>query len=465
MEISSSMWKGRLFSLKNKEVLMINNTSLLYFPINVIPNTIYRLTLEIYCKGGNGVIFCNFYGNKYYDFPHSKLVCENNWKKFDVNIITEDFSKDIPIKLRIWRGKEGTGSVFIRKVIINNSKIPIKSHSFIEDYKNGSLKVLFLRYTTKEINQMALTKAFVDNGFSVKAICFNKYMDCFGKEKLQNFIKSEALLFKPDWIHMQLQFFDKTVDPTTILQIRENLPNTIITNNTIDIREYAVPYFVNISKHIHKALISSEGQLEMYRKAGSLNVDYWQVGVNVNAFYRMPDEIRNKLYKKYKHDIVFCANNISHNFPGTNLRKKVINHLQIKYGDRFKLYGKWRDRPSNYISYLKQNEVYNASKIIISINNFNNVYKYFSKRQLIAMACGTLTLSSYIPGMEEYFENGKDLVWFKDEKECYDLLEYYLNNNEKREEIGKQGSKIVNKNHSYFCRVRELSVRLGFKEW
>ena len=90
------------------------------------------------------------------------------------------------------------------------------------------------------------------------------------------------------------------------------------------------------------------------------------------------------------------------------------------------------------------------------------VYKYFSNRQLISISSGTMTLSKYIPGMEEYFENGKNIVWFNTEQECMQLIDFYLKNDDLREEIGKNGEKEIIKSHTYLERVKELSYRIGF---
>ena len=59
------------------------------------------------------------------------------------------------------------------------------------------------------------------------------------------------------------------------------------------------------------------------------------------------------------------------------------------------------------------------------------------------MATGTLTLSKYIPGMEEYFINHKHLVWFDTIEECMDMIKFYLENDNEREKIGINGAKIL----------------------
>ena len=72
------------------------------------------------------------------------------------------------------------------------------------------------------------------------------------------------------------------------------------------------------------------------------------------------------------------------------------------------------------------------------------------------MASGTATVSRYVPGMEEYFTNGKDILWFKTVEECIDLCKYYLLHNKEAKQIGCAGAKIVKENFSYYSTVKDL---------
>jgi len=227
-----------------------------------------------------------------------------------------------------------------------------------------------------------------------------------------------------------------------------------------------VPFFIELSEIIDFTFISNVGQLDLYRKNGCKNVDYWQYGVDVNKAKPLSTKEKDVLKSKYNHDIVFCANSYD-GFPGYYIRKSIVSEVYKKYGSRFAIYGNgWDTIAKNSskpnIKYFEQNNVYNSSKIVLSINNFNDIEMYFSGRQLLAMASGTLTLSHYIPGLERYFENGKDLVWFKTEDECMKLIDYYLNNEGEAKRIGLNGSAKVLKEHSYEARIKELGIKLGF---
>jgi len=131
MEIFQPSWRGRSINSRKdsngrKYTAMVGPKSLLYIPVNILPNAVYKVTLELCRESGNGIIYCNLYGNRNYDFHHSKILCENgNWTTFDVDVITKDFPKTVPMVFRIWRGSEGSGSILVRKIIVQLEEGPV----------------------------------------------------------------------------------------------------------------------------------------------------------------------------------------------------------------------------------------------------------------------------------------------------------------------------------------------------
>jgi hypothetical protein len=241
-----------------------------------------------------------------------------------------------------------------------------------------------------------------------------------------------------------------------------------VSNWTTDVLNYPHPYFVDIGKIIQKPLIPSEGQLKLYRDAGCKNVDYFQAGYDQKYFYRKSEEERKELREKYNHDIVFCANNPKwYPYPDLNFRKNITLEIYKKYKNEFGVYGYfWEDLISNnmgHLNFYEQNDVYNGSKIVLSVSCYNDVRKYFSNRLPIALAAGTMVMSKYFPGIEEYFENHKHLVWFNTKEECLYLIDYYLKHDDEREQIGINGAQEALLRHTFDYRINELSYRLGFK--
>lgn len=124
MEILQPLWRGTMIQSRKdvggKYVAMRGAKSLLYIPVDVSPNSTYRVTLELKRSGGNGLAFCNIYGNRKFDFCQSKISCSgSSWNTYDIDITTKEFPKTLPLVFRIWRSPAGTGELFVRKIVIS----------------------------------------------------------------------------------------------------------------------------------------------------------------------------------------------------------------------------------------------------------------------------------------------------------------------------------------------------------
>jgi len=336
----------------------------------------------------------------------------------------------------------------------------LKRHNTIP----GAKKVLFVPLNTLMVDYY---EAFMDNNFELYSMNYAEkwkaleYTPVIKDAVEQMFIKACEDI-QPDWVFLLLDHPHLSVG--SIQKAKAMCPNAIFTNWTGDIRSGIKPGVEVIGKVVDITLIVSTGQIEMYKSCGLKRVEFLQTGYNVQKHFPLPETERAKLRKELKHDVVFCAHN-GGDYPGAPLRREVAARLSEIYGRRFGLYGnRWNHLESarGSIPYPEQNKVYNGSKVIISINNFNDVDMYFSARQLNAMVSGTITVSCYIPGLETYFENGKDLVWFHTADECIELVKYYLEHEDEARKIGESGSEKVAKYHTKFARIKEMKARLGF---
>ena len=88
----------------------------------------------------------------------------------------------------------------------------------------------------------------------------------------------------------------------------------------------------------------------------------------------------------------------------------------------------------------------NASKIFITSNN---IFGSLSMKYTECMSCGTFMLADKPEDLDEFgYKDGKHLVIYKDINDMKDKINYYLENEEEREEIAKKGMDFVRKNYS-----------------
>lgn len=313
------------------------------------------------------------------------------------------------------------------------------------------LKVLYLPLNSPEGVQQGTYDAWENAGVQLEIFDFYLlFLDYKHYGTIRHKFLEKVRQFQPQLIHMQLQFTD-IIDNATLMQARQLSPGVVITNWTGDIRATAIKNFISLSSALDYSLISSSGQLDLYKRAGCNNVKYWQIGYDPKNSYP-------KNYTEFKYDIGFIGNNYGKTFPDGPVRLEAAHKCHQHYGDKFGIFGfgypeKFKAKSC---SPLEANEIYNNSVASLSISNFNNVSHYFSDRLLYCMAAGRPTISWYFPGAESYFVEGSEIIYARSYADIIDAVSFCKKNPEKAAEIGMNGYKRAAREHTFTSRIIEL---------
>ncbi len=113
------------------------------------------------------------------------------------------------------------------------------------------------------------------------------------------------------------------------------------------------------------------------------------------------------------------------------------------------------------ISMEDERKLYASAKICVNIHEYyrDGVTKGFSnEREFKIPASGGFELSDYVPGMERYFELGKEIVAVRSAKEWFEKIDYYLKpeHEAERKKIQEAGTARVLQEHTYSHRVKQL---------
>lgn len=81
---------------------------------------------------------------------------------------------------------------------------------------------------------------------------------------------------------------------------------------------------------------------------------------------------------------------------------------------------------------------------------------YSSNRLYNILSSGGFCLALYFPGIEEFFDNHKHLVWFKSKEEAEELTRYYLAKPEERSKIQIAGHEEYLRRHTASHRVSTM---------
>ncbi len=92
--------------------------------------------------------------------------------------------------------------------------------------------------------------------------------------------------------------------------------------------------------------------------------------------------------------------------------------------------------------------IFATSKININIS-LRSILTGIPLRVIDILGAGGFCLTNYQAELSEYFENGRELVWFDSPEDMMDKAAYYLANNDEREQIAKNGLEIAEKVFSY----------------
>ncbi|MDR4508952.1 MAG: glycosyltransferase [Candidatus Brocadiaceae bacterium] len=144
-------------------------------------------------------------------------------------------------------------------------------------------------------------------------------------------------------------------------------------------------------------------------------------------------------------------------FVGTNIanRQEFVDALKNS-GIQVETFGRgWRN---NYISFDEMVNIYNQSKInLCFMQSYGNNSRPQMKCKIFDICmCGGFMLCEYIPGIEEYYEIGKEIVCFHDIADAQKKVEHYLRNENARKQIADAGFKRAARNHSSQARFFNL---------
>jgi spore maturation protein CgeB len=75
--------------------------------------------------------------------------------------------------------------------------------------------------------------------------------------------------------------------------------------------------------------------------------------------------------------------------------------------------------------------------------------------------CGAFVITGYAPHMEDYYRDGKEMVFYRTFDELVAKIRYYLAHDDEREAIARAGYERTVREHTYAARFREIFHRIG----
>lgn len=254
----------------------------------------------------------------------------------------------------------------------------------------------------------------------------NDYPTLFDEKVLKAFAE-----FNPDIVFIHTQR-SGVVSNGAAAEMRKTAK---VVNFTGDVRWPVPDFYKSLGRNIDMTLFTNMEDVNELKRL-LIPSDFLQVGFDSENFN--PDGPVNEKTP----EIVFLGNNYGRMFPLSEQRELMVRTLKEVYKDRVGIYGtgwnEWGNGPIE--SYSEEGKVYRGCKIAISLSHFNRS-RYASDRLFRIMGSGAFCLTHDYKELDLDFIVGQDLDKFdgKNINELISKINYYLENEQEREEIALNG--------------------------
>jgi spore maturation protein CgeB len=304
------------------------------------------------------------------------------------------------------------------------------------------------------IGQLGFKRAFETLGHEVVSFYYDQYLD--NLSLLQELVVREADQCEPDLVFFCL--FRDQFEVDTL----ERLRSKWTTMNWFGDDAWRFEHYsTKFAPHFDIVVTTDKYAVPKYKKlgVGKVVLSQWAaVDIPVEA---LPDS------QQYDFDVSFVG--------GVNPVRKWFVRKLLKSGFRVECFGNgWRN---GIISIESMAQVFQRSKINLNLSNSRSLDLRFLVSNPLNMLhalrdmkitdgikarCfeighyGGFQLAEFAVGLEDYFDIGSDLAVYKGLDEAKALIRYYLENDEERETIKKNGIAVSRNNHTYVRRFEDI---------
>lgn len=183
----------------------------------------------------------------------------------------------------------------------------------------------------------------------------------------------------------------------------------------------------------------------------NINHYYIKPGVYKKECINLPKVINTEL----GNDVIFVGGGSSYMHKEWPYRKHLVDWLSKTYKYKYSKYG----HPEKTVRNMELNQLYANSKVVVGDSlclDFKRPY-YWSDRVYETLGRGGFIIHPFIEGMQEEFTDGENIVFYEytNFKQLKEKIDFYLNNEEERERIRKNGFELVSTKATYHERLTQ----------
>jgi len=257
-----------------------------------------------------------------------------------------------------------------------------------------------------------------------------------GERKASQMLREAVYLYHPDILFYN--HFGDWIQHEVWAEISDNLPTKTIIMLADDHWRYKESE--PVWRLFNLVLTTDQAGFRKRMEEGFTNVFLTQWGCNHFLYSNL------NLQRTY--DVTFVGRCYGE-------RKSFVQGLREK-GVKITAFGQgWEN--GGRISQANLIRIYNESKISLNISIASTGSKTQIKgRDFEAVACGSLLLTKNTEDIGRYFVPGKEIVTYENLADASEKIEYYLRNEEERQEIAKNGYERFIRDHTMERRLSEV---------
>lgn len=143
-------------------------------------------------------------------------------------------------------------------------------------------------------------------------------------------------------------------------------------------------------------------------------------------------------------------------------RLSLLNAIDQRFPDKMKLYT-YETTP--FLShtyncgcldyYMQMPYVFQNSAINLNVT-LKSIHTGIPLRSMDIMGCGGFLLTNYQEDYLDFFNPDEDFVYYEDEADCINKIEYYLSHEKERREIAQNALEKITLYHTYPTRIEQI---------
>lgn len=293
---------------------------------------------------------------------------------------------------------------------------------------------------------------------------FNSKNDYF-KNKHDNILIEEIVTEQPDLVLvLKGMFLTKDV----FLKLKKLLPKTKFVNVCFDNIFLYTNVFACLPEY-DLFYVSDSYLIERLNRLGQKNARFVPMGVNLNLYPPLSNEVKAKTHPNLISDISIVGGF----YPYRAMLMDALDGFDFKwwgpinnteqFSDFYNTYG-WKNHQKRPVGGLDKKKIFSCSKINLTTHDPIESIRSDNTRIYQVAALKGFQLVEYNEDLSKFFTLGEDLIVFYDTKDLREKVQYYLEHEDERNRIAELTYQRVKKDHTYQKRIELILEELNISK-